>query len=213
MTRSLKKEVLRKFIHLLEVPVVIGYALIRHFWSQRIALLTLTVLFLLLLEIEYIRLEVKPKIPHFLNIFRKHERNNVTSAIFFIAATIIVFSVFDYAIALLAILLTVFGDLFSALLGIKFGKHKLFRQKTWEGFFGGLSINILVGFLLLPQYPAIFLPMAFIASIVELLTGKLDDNLTVPLFAGGIGQLIAYFLQANLNSFPQSLEGLFYFFS
>lgn len=168
-------------------------------------------MFLLLLEIEYVRLEVQPKIPKAWDIFRPHERNNVISSIFFVAATIIVFAVFDYGIALLALLLTVFGDLASALIGIKFGKHKIFRKKTLEGFLAGLVMNLFVGSLVLSEYPAIYVSMALVASTVELLTSKLDDNLTVPLFSGFVGHLIALYIQANVASFPGPLANLFTF--
>lgn len=211
MAKSLKKEILRKLFHLMELPVLLVYALFRHYWSEKVAILALTAMFLVLMEMEYIRLEVKPKLPSHLNIFREKERNNVTGSIFFIAATIITFAVFDYTIAILALMLTVFGDLASALIGIKFGKHKIFHKKSFEGFLAGLAMNLVVGFLILPSYPAIFISMALVASIVELMTGKLDDNLTVPLFAGFTGQIIAYTLGAQLNVFPVSLEWIFSF--
>lgn len=209
--KNLKKEILRKFFHLLEVPVVVVYSLVHYYWSQKTALMSVTVLFLVLLEIEYVRLEVKPKIPKYLNVFRKKELNNIVSSIFFIAATIIVFAVFDYSIALNALLLTVFGDLASALIGIKFGKHKIFRKKSLEGFLAGLAINILVGFFIFPVYPGLYLSMALVASLVELLTGKLDDNLTVPLFAGVTGYVISLIMGLDLSAFPGHLMWLFNF--
>ena len=209
MSTSLRKEILRKFFHLLELPVLLSYSVVRFYWSERIAILSLTGMFLLLLELEYVRLEMKPKIPKGWNVFRPHERNNVISSIFFVAATIIVFAVFDFGIALLALLLTVFGDLASALIGIKFGKHKIFRKKTLEGFLAGLMMNIFIGSLILPEYPTIYIPMALVASTVELLTSKLDDNLTVPLFSGFVGHLIAFYIQANVATFPGPLANLF----
>ncbi|HRY91187.1 MAG TPA: hypothetical protein P5229_02485, partial [Candidatus Gracilibacteria bacterium] len=199
----------RKLFHLLEIPVLFGYSFARYFWSEKIAIMVLTALFLLLMEIEYVRLEVKIKLPSFLDVLRPRERNNVTGAIFFVAATIIVFAAFDYGVALLALFLTVFGDLASALIGIKFGKHEIFRHKTMEGFIAGLITNLLVGWMIIPMYPAVFITMAIVASVVELLTGKLDDNLTVPLFAGFTGQVIAYSIGATLTGFPGPLEPIF----
>lgn len=211
MSRSLRKEILRKFFHLMEVPVLLGYSLVRYYWSERLAILAITGVFLVLLEVESIRLEMKPKLPTHLNIFRRHEHNHVTGTFFFIAATIIVFGAFDYSIALLALLLTVFGDLASALVGIKFGTHKLFRKKTFEGFLAGLLMNLVVGTLALPEYPAIYVSMAVVASVVELMTSKIDDNLTVPLSAAFTGQMIAYMIQANLTQFPGHLAWIFKF--
>lgn len=212
MAPSLKKEILRKFFHLMEVPAVLVYSLIRHFWSEQAAAIALTALLLLLLEIEYIRLEVKPKLPRVLNVFRARERNNVTSMVFFVAATIISFGTFDYDIALLALLLTVFGDLVSALVGIKFGRHILVGKKTWEGFLAGLVMNIIVGFLVIPSLPVVFIPMALVASLVEVLTNKLDDNITVPLFAGFSGQMIVYALNITALGFPGPLADFFKLF-
>lgn len=212
MAKSLRKEILRKLFHLMEIPVLLVYSIVRYYWTEKVAILCLAVLFLVFLEIEYIRLEVRPKIPKEFDIFRPKERDNVTSSIFFIAATIIVFAVFDYPIALTALLLTVFGDMASAMIGIKFGKHKIFHRKSLEGFLAGLVINLFVGALVLPAYPIIYVSMAVVASTVELLTGKLDDNLTVPVFAAFTGHALAFILGANFTSFPGPLQWFFTFF-
>jgi dolichol kinase len=200
MSKSLRKEILRKLFHLMGFPLLLAYSFIRYAWSDRIAGFALTGLFLLLIEIEYVRLEVKPKIPDFFNVLRSHEKDQVTSSIFLVASIIIAFSIFDYPIAFTALTLAIFGDLASAMIGVRFGKHKLFKKKSLEGFLAGLITNLAVGAFLLPDYPAIYVTMAFVASAVELLTGKLDDNLTVPLFAGFTGQLIAYEMQINMTS-------------
>lgn len=197
----------------MEVPVLIGYTLIRHYFNERLATLAITVLFLVLLEVEYIRLEYNFKIPEFFNVLRHQEQNNITGTIFFIAATIIVFASFDYPIAVTAMLLTVFGDLAAALVGIKFGKTCLYKDKTIVGTLAGFTMNCVVGYLFLPAYPIIFLSIAVVASLVELLTGKLDDNLTVPLFSAFTGQIIAYLVQAPLTTFPGVAVGsIFNFF-
>jgi len=197
----------------MELPVLLAYSFCRYFWSEKVAILALTAMFMVLMEVEYVRLEMRPKLPRILNIMRPHEKDNVAGSIFFIAATIIVFAVFDYPVALLALLLTVFGDMVSALVGIKFGKHQIFRHKTLEGFLAGLVTNLAIGFLIMPDFPAVYVTMAFVASTVELLTGKLDDNLTVPLFAGFTGQIIVYMMQVNLGGFPGPLEPFFKLFS
>ncbi len=205
--KSLRKEILRKLFHLMEVPVLIGYTIIRHYFNERLATLIITVLFLLLLEIEYIRLEYHPKIPEMFDVLRHKEQNNITGTIFFIAATIIVFAAFDYPIAVTALLLTVFGDLAAALVGIKFGTIFLHKDKTLQGLLAGFTMNCVIGYLFLPDYPLIFIPMAVVASVVELLTGKLDDNLTVPLFSAFTGQIMAYLTNAPLTTFPGHAVG------
>lgn len=195
-------------IHLLEIPLIFGYGVVRFYWSEQGALIVLTALLLILLEIEYVRLEVKPKIPRAFNLFRARERNNMTSMFFFVCATIIAVSAFDFSIAMLALFMTIFGDLMSALIGIKYGKHILFRHKTLEGFMAGLLTNMAVGYLFFPTLPQLFLPMAVVAAVVELMTNKLDDNITVPLFAGFTGQMLVYIFALELVAFPGPVLGI-----
>jgi dolichol kinase len=202
---KLFRELLRKMIHLLELPLLLVYTIIRYFYGPQLGILVLTALLIILLEIEYVRLEYKLKLPKEINVLRKHEKDNLAGNIFFIASTIICFAAFDYQVALLALLLTVFGDLMSALIGIKFGKTKIYKKKSLEGSIAGLSTNMLVGYLILPEQPEIFIPMAVTATLVELFTGKLDDNLTVPLASGFIGQMLIYFFSVQLTTFPGPL--------
>ena len=216
MGKSLKVEILRKMFHLLELPVLLTYSFVRYFWDERVAILALTALLLFLLEVEYVRLEMKPKIPGMSAIsdfFRPREKNNVASTVFFTTATIIVFGAFDYPIAILALLLTVFGDLVSALVGISYGRYKLFREKTYEGSIAGLVANLFVGWMLIPEFPLIFISIAVVASIVELLTNKLDDNITVPLFSGFFGQMLVYVFAIKLPEFPEPLGWMFHLFT
>ena len=200
--RVLRKEALRKFIHLLELPVLLGYTLLASFYGIKVAILALTALLIILLEIEYIRLEYKLKLPAVIDIMRRREKDNIAGSIFFVASTIICFAAFDYAIALMALLLTVFGDMAAAMIGIKFGRTRIFHKKTLEGFMAGFIVNILIGYIIMPGEWQIFLPMALTASLVELWTGKLDDNLTVPLAAGFAGQMLIFIWQTGLPSFP-----------
>ena len=51
--------------------------------------------------------------------------------------------------------------------------------------------------------------MAIVASFVEVITNKLDDNLTVPLFAGFVGQMIVYYGDLVLPPIDFTFLGLF----
>lgn len=195
--KALRRELIRKFIHLLALPVLIIYTMLAGFYGSKVGILALTAFLIILLEIEYIRLEYKFKLPIVVDILRSREKDHVAGSIFFIASTIICFAAFVYPIAILAMLYTVFGDLMSALIGIRFGKNKIYKKKTLEGFLAGLLTNLLVGWLVMPSAWIIFAPMALTASLVELWTGKLDDNLTVPLAAGFVGQILLIFWQAK----------------
>lgn len=203
-------ELFRKLFHLSGLFIVVIYTLLLNYFSPSIAILAITGFLLILLEIEYIRLEHKPKLAAiFYTLFRKHEKNNIAGSVFFVISCIICFAAFDYWIAVLAMFMTVFGDLFAALIGRSFGKLKIWRKKTLVGTMSGLAANLIVGLLILPAFPIIYLPMAFIATFVETITNKLDDNLTVPLFAGFSGQMIVKLFDLQLPSLDFSILGFF----
>lgn len=177
--------------HALGFVIVLGYSFLLVTFGQRVGLLTLTALLLVLLEIEYVRLEYELKLPGAMDrLLRSHEKDRITGTIWVVVACIISFSVFDYPIAFLSFFFVIFGDMFASIVGVRFGKRKLFRKKSWAGFLAGLVVNVVSGVFILPGQPVVYLSMALTASVVELLTSKLDDNLTVPLFAGFVGQAI-----------------------
>lgn len=211
MKSRLRKEILRKLFHLYQLPAIIGYIVLRYYLSERVATFTLAVLLLIILEYESLRLEWKVKFPDPLGIMRSHEKKNVTGMLFMVVAIIVCFAVFDFRIALVALLLTVFGDLASAIVGIQYGKHKLKSGKSLEGFIGGLFMNVIVAGIFLWEYPLIVFSMAIVASVVELCTYKLDDNLTVPIFSGFVGHTIAYVMGINLVQLTNPIQDLYNF--
>lgn len=203
-------EMLRKAVHLTSLLIVVGYTILLNYFSARTTILIMTALLLILLEVEHFRLEHRSSMVSFFDkLFRRKEKDNVSGAVFLVVSCIICFSAFEYWIANLALFMAVFGDMFSALFGRAFGKTKIFRNKTVVGTLAGLFANLGVGFLILPQYSLVIIPMAFMASFVELITNKLDDNLTVPLFAGFIGQMIVYYTDLTLPPIDFTFLGLF----
>ncbi|MBT4916987.1 hypothetical protein HN709_02410 [Candidatus Peregrinibacteria bacterium] len=200
MSRSpLILELLRKSIHLSSLFIVVGYTVILNYFGHRVAVLVVTALLLILLEIEYFRLEHRPKLMVMFNdLFRRHEHNSLSGAVFLVISCVICFAAFDYWVAVLALFMTVFGDLAAALFGRCFGKTKILGDKTFIGTLAGFAANMVVGALALPEFLLLITSMSIVATFTELLTNKLDDNLTVPLFAGFTGQMVVYFFILEL---------------
>lgn len=203
-------ELFRKAVHLSGLLIVVGYTLLLNYFSEKIAILVITGLLLILLHIEYLRIEHKPKIATmFDGIFRTHEKDNISGAVFLVISCVLCFAAFEYWIAFLALFMTVFGDLFAAIFGKAFGKTLLYNNKTVVGTGAGFIANLIVGFLILSEFAYLVLPMALTASFVEFMTNKLDDNLTVPLFAGFVGELIIQIWDITLPPIDFTFLGLF----
>ena len=195
-------EVGRKIIHITILIVLAAYFFIQDqlvgagytaVLAKQVALLFLVALLIAFLILEYFRLELGWKMPFFSQFIRPKEQNRMYGVVYFLSATIISLAVFDYKIALAALLMTTFGDMVAALVGKKYGTTLIYRNKTWAGFFGELITNLIVGFLILDSIYVI-LGMALVAAIVETLVDELDDNLLIPIFSGLAGQIILFSL-------------------
>lgn len=209
--KKLRREILRKLFHLYQLPMIIGYVVLRYYFSERIAVFAIVILLMIILEYEFLRLNFNIKVPDPFGIMRPHEKKSVSGMLYIVLSTIVVFTVFDFRIAITALLITVFGDLASALIGIKYGKHKIKTGKTWEGMTAGLVMNLIVAFVFLWEYPLIAISMAFVGSIVEFLTYKLDDNLTVPISSAFAGHTVAFILGISLVQLTNPITDLYQF--
>ena len=190
-------EVGRKLIHITILIVLWVFFIIEKAYNKQIALVALVLLLIIFLISEYFRLELGWRIPFFSQFIRPKEEHRMYGVIFFLSATVICLAVFDYRIAIAALLMTTFGDMMAALAGKKWGETILFKNKTMVGFNAELAVNLIVGFIVLHSLPAsiyIILGMAITATAVETLVDELDDNLLIPLFAGFVGQMIFYSL-------------------
>ena len=206
MRWNFKRELARKFIHMLSLGFLIIYFLAADFFNRQIALLVLFLLLIILLELEYLRIELGKKIPGLNYIWsylrRGKERAHIGGDVYFLIGCILVLSVFDLKIAMIAVLMTVFGDLSAALIGKRFGRHylKSLKNRAWEGIIAEFVVDFVIGFLVLfwgnfsPIYDLklwiIILVMAVTATLVETIIYKMDDNLLIPVFSGFNGQMV-----------------------
>lgn len=193
MEFNLKKELKRKAIHLLAIFFIILFVLISSNFGKSIALFVLVFLLIIFLELDYVRIDLRKKIPFISGLWRLKEKDRPGGQVFFLIGAIIALAVFDFRIALAAILMTVFGDMAAALVGKKFGKTWITKTKALEGILAELFVNLIIAYFIIGNL-VIILVMAFTATLVETLVDKLDDNLMIPLFAGFNGQLVLYAL-------------------
>jgi dolichol kinase len=187
-------EIKRNLVHLSSVVYILIYYLVEKFFSQSTALLTLVFILILLSFLEFLKMRYNRQIPLFHHIYRDNERNTISGSIYLIIGVIIAFAIFDFNIAVTAILMMIFGDTASAIFG-KIGNHKIdgFRA-SWEGIISEFLVDIAIGFIFLNNIPIIFI-MALTATFVETVLKPVDDNLAVPVVAGFAGQALMVILR------------------
>lgn len=82
-----------------------------------------------------------------------------------------------------------FGDSIAALVGMKYGKHKLF-DKSAEGSSAMLIVSLLVLFLFSGKEWYMVIPVAVATAFAEAVSSKGWDNLTVPLITAVLLELL-----------------------
>ena len=91
-----------------------------------------------------------------------------------------------------AVMVLAVADPMAALVGRRYGKIQIHRNRTLEGSLAFVAAGVAISMaVLLGFYPAVGLGTALVISLTasltgaaaELVSGRLDDNLTIPLAA------------------------------
>ena len=194
MNPKLKFEIKRKFIHIFSLLYIAIYLYFQTKYNHKTGLLALTVVLIFFLVLEYFRVIKRKKIPIFHIFWRESEKNRLGGQVYFITGAILAFALFDKNIAIVALLMTVFGDMAAAIFGIAFGKHwiKGLKDRAWEGVLAQFVVDLGIAMLILNDIP-LSIVMALVATFVETTITKIDDNLSIPLFSGAVAQIIRMF--------------------
>jgi len=137
-------------------------------------------------------------------LLRAEEQLKQSSAVPYTMAVLLCIITFPKKFALLGIFTLAIADPLSAIIGIKFGEHKLLGNKTFEGFLAfWISTTLITFFLVFPVVKVSVeisaskvilysLSMGILVGLFELIPLKLDDNLTIPLFTSTLAWAMAY---------------------
>ena len=184
-----RTEYYRKIIHIFNLVIPFTYLF---FFESRFQVLRILVpLTVFAIVIEYLRVHsviIKKIFDNFLiSMLRLHEMDGkYTGATWVFIGSTLTVAVFPKEIAVISLLYMSIGDTVAGLVGRKFGKMK-FYDKTIEGSLAGLIVCLLSGYLVQLSLPLVVVfSGAFAAMFIELLPISIDDNLSVPLFAGTI---------------------------
>jgi len=178
----------RKFIH---IGVSNWWFILMFFFDNVFFATVPPISFIIINYISYKRHLIKP--------MEREGKGSFGTIYFPIALLILViasFTITNVYIGAIGILVLGYGDGLAAVMGLKYGKRKLYREKT---VIGSLTMFItscvVIGFMMLyltslKQAIWISLVIAIIAMLVELFTPKSLDNLTVPIATSLLAMLL-----------------------
>ena len=184
-----RSEYFRKIIHIFNLVIPFTYLFFLESRFQALRILVPLTLFAIV--IEYLRVRsaaIKKIFNNFLkSMLRIHEMDGkYTGATWVFISSTLTIAIFPKEIAIISLVYMSLGDTIAGLVGRKFGKTK-FYNKSIEGSLAGLIVCLLSGYLVNLTLPLVVVfSGAFAAMFIELLPMPIDDNLSVPLFAGTI---------------------------
>lgn len=117
-------------------------------------------------------------------MIRPHEkRGDFTGATYILATVCVAVALFDKPIAVAALSFIIVGDTFAALVGRRWGRHRI-GAKSVEGSLACLVSTLVVAVLVPNLAWPVGLIGAVCATVVEALPLGIDDNVSVPLLSG-----------------------------
>lgn len=192
---SISAELVRKGIHLCALTIPVGYSLMP--FLPAILAVSAAAGISILLDIARFRGWRLWKIVAVIltPIIRDHEfKGSFIGASYILTTSAVTIALFPKTIAVAAIVFIIIGDTAAAIIGRLLGRHRLIGKKTIEGSLACLVSLILVSFLI-PGLPLVAgLAGALAATLAEAFSGKIDDNLTVPIISGLVMLLVMHWL-------------------
>ena len=130
------------------------------------------------------------------SLYRSGEAKSFSSISIYLVAFFVTVLAFPREIAFSAVVFLIFGDIFSKVFGLVFGRHKIL-DKTIEGTLSYGGCMALCGYILytiLNISPIILIFGAIAAPLTELLSIKMNDNFTVSIISGTVMLYVGFLL-------------------
>ncbi len=192
-----KNEIKRKIIHISSIFIPLSFRFL--FQNDRSTFfLFLGPLTGIAIFIEIIRLQNRSfkKVFHDLVgiLLRKHELNDFTGATYLLTSSAICIAIFPADIAFIALSFLAIGDSLAALIGIPFGRRKIFgSDKSLEGSIACFAGTFIFSIFFINPVVAFFGALA--ATISEVCKISIDDNLKIPFISGIIMLIVMFFIK------------------
>ncbi len=176
-----RNEIRRKLLHLFALTIPIGY----HLVTNQVAVIICLVAFLVSLVIDLSRIRnwsiqrlwIRWTAP----IVRPKERSGFTGATNILASAWLCPLLFTLPAASMGMATIILGDTAAALIGRRWGRHRIRGGRTVEGSLAFLAAAAIGGMAVPNLSLSIALPGALIGTVVEAVTKRIDDNLSVPI--------------------------------
>ncbi|MDC3333505.1 hypothetical protein OAV77_00220 [Candidatus Marinimicrobia bacterium] len=179
-------EIFRKFIHVLSAIIPLCHIYV---FKEKIDM----ILFLSLMLIFCFFIENARNNPQTNKVFKKYlffmmrnfeKKGSLTGATWVFVGSLLSIIIVPSPFCIIALFFLSFGDTFAAIIGLKYPYFKI-GEKTLSGSFACFIACLGVGFILNQKLDIeILIFGALVASVVELISFNINDNVSIPLVSG-----------------------------
>ena len=179
-------EIFRKFIHVLSAIIPLCHIYV---FKEKIDM----ILFLSLMLIFCFFVENSRNNPQTNKVFKKYlffmmrnfeKKGSLTGATWVFVGSLLSIIIVPSPFCIIALFFLSFGDTFAAIIGIKYPYFKI-GEKTLSGSFACFIACLGVGFIFNQKLDIeILIFGALVASVVELISFNINDNVSIPLVSG-----------------------------
>ncbi|MEM4254432.1 MAG: hypothetical protein QXR48_03570 [Candidatus Woesearchaeota archaeon] len=182
-----KREFWRKVAHVLIGTCCLfgGWLFLARYGSDALDLALASTLAVLVLA-DVLIADYGWKLPLYHHLQRHHEIESFHTATLGLMSSIIVLKLFALPVAIASIAMLIYGDAASAIAGILYGNK---NSALWRAI-AMFVVSVLIGWVV---FGWIGVMMGVVATFAERLTFKIDDAVTIPVFAGLAGHLLMLF--------------------
>jgi dolichol kinase len=189
MPGKIKGEIKRKSIHLGALVIPIGYS----FLPKNIALFWIALACVVSVAIDVLKSENRAfrflLFRFFRDMLRHKERHYFTGASFILFSSTICVLIFNKWVAIISLTYIIVGDIFAAIFGKIWGKHRVYGKGSLEGslafFLTAAAFTTAMFWIPYEAVPIYYRIIgALLAASIELVINQVDDNLTVPILTG-----------------------------
>lgn len=192
----------RKIWH---IGTVFMMYLIWAYAPEKVSLAILALACLLFIPIDFLR-QIFPALNDvmvhaFKPIMRQGEEKRLAGTTYLLIGVVFIVSCFSRPVVSLTLLFLAFADPIASLVGIKFGRDKIFGHKSLQGFLAAYAVCAILSFLYLSgvsewdRVLVFSLIAGLVGALAELIPlWKIDDNFTLPVFSAlGLHVLFYFF--------------------
>lgn len=187
MREELRKELIRKTIHLTGISVPLFY----NFFDRDLTILFAAIALLLFVVLEYVRVRAHLlfPLPRMASLIqRMKERTAIAANVYFCVAAVVSIYFFKEFSVVVGLSTALLSDAAAAIIGTGAGRHRLKNGKSLEGTAAGAFSAFIISSLLGASL-TISIVLGLVFCLIDLIDFGFDDNFIMPLLMAAVVEI------------------------